>query len=1586
MADYKRAGKKFAEAFAKAGQEAEAAMAAQKAAEDAPKMEAILKSKQAPATTPKGTGLPLMPRDQGMYTPGVEQKDLPRMPMVDKARAEGKTPKYTPRMQDLLDSPTARKKVNTLIEKGQDLGMTEWYGTEPLRQVAMDIGMSQKEFDTFLAQMASASQRNPVDQQNKMGSYLYHLSQTGQFPDDAFLLTNKIKSGKQAAPKGTAIELPPGYGSLAQGDIFSRGKQIAAGDIEGALPPDKKLGTFYRNYQGNLKPVTVDVNAVRGPIIERGDPRWLASKLVEKDDEGNVIATHFPRKDVESGKMSLKQAKERPGFWEAAPSGSEYAGFEDLWQRAAKRYGISPAEAQALGWYGSADVTALKTKPELYIDNLERMIRRTAEQTGENPRKVMEDVLRGKNYLKKDGGNVSKGDYQARLDAMLSKHMGMAKGGAVGDYQSRLDGMIAKHMGMADGGVIDNMTPDMSDSGNMNYGGEYADGGEIKKMPWKAAGGGWAKAAKAIQKAATEAGAAKAPQTAEKDLTNIQDFHTSLMDKAREAAINAKKEMDAFDYKYDKGQRVFTEDSAKRNQAPYEIIERYRHGNKLMWEGEPWTSKKIIDPATGKAKRTPYEPGYRVRGEVGEFILPESAIKGDVEMAQGGAIKSLPWKAAKGGAAKIANAIAKASAEADAMMPAVNRIDMNYKDVTKRVPELTEAAQKVAKGEMSAAEYDALVNQFKPVMPYGFVPAPATTDDAMRALTEPKRAMFGKTNEMAAGEQADLRLDIPAYKDHGVWVNSIHRKDAPTVYGSVSSVKNATMIGAPEKAMKVATGETAKAPFAVIRGEWNPMDEATAVKQAQKYLKHKDWRQVGYDPERHGYFYDRTTMEPILGAEEVIQIGPLVLAKKPRFGAKKEQKFDGGGIAVSSPEEGLTMPSDGPSKTRLMAEILARMAKEQGKEEVASLKKPRALTDLVNRGMIAPLVGAPVDIINMGLEGVDALRDLASGKRVENRLASEKPVGGSEQLKDLMNRFNVTSGEDRPMMETGLSLVSPAGAVKGVAKTGQKATGALGKVNTELNKSGTLSVPLTEAKTATTGTPQGAKYATKQEGPFFRVRPTAADTSKTKGSGTREASGLPVERSVGQGSGETGVGLPQRYSPEEVDRIVADPNLNEPLRIAQQYTKENLGTDFVAPDIPSSSLAKQSAIARTHELALTDSPEYKDAVFSAYARSMPDVLEQAGAKDYDDLMEKAYRQLAKETDAQFQALPFNFSFHRGGEGNYSGTRELLEDIHGNRHMYVFQGGDKHDFLNKVDDATGLNENEKFRAVHDAMGHAIYGNEFGPMGEERAWAIHQQMYSPLARLAMTAETRGQNSLVNYSPLNVNLKDEVAKLREMQIEARRRGDRDGERIATEAIRDAFSGFQFAPQKSILLPPEFTDPKYRGGMPDYIQPLITPAEGTTTQSALTHFSHNPSLTQTDPSKYGSGIKGAEKARLEGTDNPIVPRTYFYAGEPGAVSPEPGLGVNRYRTESESLYDIAQDPLRFRPLARESNRTPYTSKYNAGMRAPEQELTDMERMIREYGYEGYINPQASKPAAVVYTPKQVERRRKGGLAQAKA
>lgn len=519
-----------------------------------------------------------------------------------------------------------------------------------------------------------------------------------------------------------------------------------------------------------------------------------------------------------------------------------------------------------------------------------------------------------------------------------------------------------------------------------------------------------------------------------------------------------------------------------------------------------------------------------------------------------------------------------------------------------------------------------------------------------------------------------------------------------------------------------------------------------------------------------------------------------------------------------------------------------------------------------------------------------------------------------------------------------------------------------------------------EAKAAKEIETAGTKYATQQEGPFFRVQPTTLGKDAATTRGTKEADGLRATPAVAGGAEPTGRKVPQLLSPEEVGRIIADPVANQPLNIAKKYTKDTQGVDFGVPNTPSSSLAKQSGIARTFNLAVQGSPEYKSAIFGAYSREMPDLMEQIGAKNYDDLMEKAYRQMAKETDDQFKQLPYNFSYHRAGEGNYNGAKDMAADVHGNRHLYVYQGGDKHDFLHNVDPQTGLNENEKFRAVHDLLGHAIYGNEFGPKGEEMAWAVHQQMYSPLARMAMTAETRGQNSVVNYSPLNAKLKKTIAEYESLSNEARRRGDKALVQEIEELKRQAYSGLEFAPNKAVLLPPEFMNPQFTGGMPLYLKAANRPTKGTETGSVLTHYSNEPNLQFIDPTRYGTGIKGAEADRLMNFPGGVRDRSYFYLGEPGAVAPEAGLGGNRYRGESSSLYDITQDPLDFRLLAREANRTPFTARANAGITSPLQEANDYERLVKEYGYEGMINPNASKPMGIMFEPTPVEPRMAGG------
>ena len=199
-------------------------------------------------------------------------------------------------------------------------------------------------------------------------------------------------------------------------------------------------------------------------------------------------------------------------------------------------------------------------------------------------------------------------------------------------------------------------------------------GGAFKKLEFMADGGKLVKglgkigkklmaeeqvASDAIGKAAKSAGM-NAPVTANKPLTGIQDFHTSLMDSVRARAMDAQKQMDSWDYKYAPGQYVFTEHGAKNNLPPLKILEKSRSGWNIVREDpNDLMSKKVIDPETGRAKRTPYEPGYRVRREISpeewsEFVIPESAIKGDVELARGG----IAYMDKGGKAGKLASGIA----------------------------------------------------------------------------------------------------------------------------------------------------------------------------------------------------------------------------------------------------------------------------------------------------------------------------------------------------------------------------------------------------------------------------------------------------------------------------------------------------------------------------------------------------------------------------------------------------------------------------------------------------------------------------------------------------------------------------------------------------------------------------------------------------------------------------------------------------------------------------------------------------------------------------------------------------------------
>ena len=248
----------------------------------------------------------------------------------------------------------------------------------------------------------------------------------------------------------------------------------------------------------------------------------------------------------------------------------------------------------------------------------------------------------------------------------------------------------------------------------------------------------------------------------------------------------------------------------------------------------------------------------------------------------------------------------------------------------------------VKKGTASESDIKALENNrqtlsnaFKEladwVMPaenYDSLPPIASKEQAENALSGKtklgeKKDMVGRASKvLKRGDPVQLRLDIPAYakEKDWAWVVSVHEMgDKLTEALRGKSVREHTFIdsnfGAGDAigyepvaavsdvafgmqqagALSIAAGN-AKGTIATIVGKWVPISPEKARARGQKALESSltgekfeggNWKQIGMNPLKHSYFYDRdgkTGNRPVTHADEVIQIGGLVLAKNVVYG------------------------------------------------------------------------------------------------------------------------------------------------------------------------------------------------------------------------------------------------------------------------------------------------------------------------------------------------------------------------------------------------------------------------------------------------------------------------------------------------------------------------------------------------------------------------------------------------------------------------------------------------------------------------------------------------------------------------------
>ena len=373
------------------------------------------------------------------------------------------------------------------------------------------------------------------------------------------------------------------------------------------------------------------------------------------------------------------------------------------------------------------------------------------------------------------------------------------------------------------------------------------------------------------------------------------------------------------------------------------------------------------------------------------------------------------------------------------------------------------------------------------------------------------------------------------------------------------------------------------------------------------------------------------------------------------------------------------------------------------------------------------------------------------------------------------------------------------------------------------------------------------------------------------------------------------------------------------------------------PDAGLNAVAQRylESVGRTHER----QPEYAH-VNEDRATRIAQAYEEMQHAPNDPKVKAAYADMMRQIKDQYKALKdagYDFTFFDSKTDPYDGNPwNAMRDLRNNKRMAIYgtyDGFGAKGITSKAvkdnpllantgikwKDQNGVERpvtaNDLFRAVHDAFGHGLEGAGFRARGEENAWQAHSQMFTEPGLHALTSETRGQNSWVNYGP-------------------------NGKTNRTAKANDTI----FADQKTGLMP-EWT---WKEGSPRKFslregkEPLVLGEKQPEAMSYHGVHYGKASFDTLKGDKYGSGLKGAEAKRLDNSeDDRIKKRGYFYIEQPNGKRPVPEAGVGPHVHE-QTFGNILGPGEEMTRLKKEANG----------------DANKFESLIVDRGFDGYASP----------------------------
>ena len=301
-----------------------------------------------------------------------------------------------PRRPDGSDKPLPKgdrgrevnESVDAIAERLAER-MKPWLGTEaqyfyhtgPIVDKAMSMGFKKEEVYDWMKEFADAYAATSP------------RTETAQNIRNATLVMTKRHLGielDEIIGKGSGGINEKGYPMMIGDSGIHR--QLTEATQNGGINPNTnpKPATFAENVYGNLDGVTVDTHAIRGALDAMNEINpgsipidYIKPKFRDQYKADPLSLNPANMIDDSMGSQMIDGTKMQ----------TEYAVFSDIYRLTAEKLGVSPAEAQSMGWFGSGDSTGLASELKSVSRLLDERIDVTAQAMNESKESVFKKLL-----------------------------------------------------------------------------------------------------------------------------------------------------------------------------------------------------------------------------------------------------------------------------------------------------------------------------------------------------------------------------------------------------------------------------------------------------------------------------------------------------------------------------------------------------------------------------------------------------------------------------------------------------------------------------------------------------------------------------------------------------------------------------------------------------------------------------------------------------------------------------------------------------------------------------------------------------------------------------------------------------------------------------------------------------------------------------------------------------------------------------------------------------------------------------------------------------------------------------------------